>query len=270
MPNQDIPMETVRRAWEAAADAYTQGQASGRDYFRYDIFGPAQAAMCGNVNGVRVLDVGCGNGYFAREMAIRGATVVGIDISSAMIAHAERLSRDIEYRVGDATRLPDYFPSASFDLATACVSLDDTSDPGRAIKAVFQVLRPGGRFVATITHPCTDTPYRKWELNEDGSKRALSIDRYFERGVCEFVWRGWPTEFATPWLHATLEDWMTWFLEAGFSLRALREPTPTKDALRRHPDFEGATRVPLFLIFDWLRPKDAARDVHTLPDARHW
>src|SRR5688572_14122055 len=63
----------VREAWDRAASAYAQGQASGRDYYRYEFLGPAQAAVCGEVRGLRLLDAGCGSGYFAREMARRGA-----------------------------------------------------------------------------------------------------------------------------------------------------------------------------------------------------
>jgi hypothetical protein len=45
--------ESVMRAWDRAADAYAQGQASGRDYYRYEFLGPAQVAVCGDVNNVR-------------------------------------------------------------------------------------------------------------------------------------------------------------------------------------------------------------------------
>ncbi|AHG91320.1 hypothetical protein J421_3783 [Gemmatirosa kalamazoonensis] len=63
----------ARDAWDRAADAYAAGQASGRDYYRLRFFGPAQVALCGDVSGQRLLDVGCGSGYFAREMARAGA-----------------------------------------------------------------------------------------------------------------------------------------------------------------------------------------------------
>lgn len=82
--------ESVRDSWPRVADAYAQGQASGVDYYRYEFFGPAQLALCGDVRGLRVLDVGCGNGYFGRALARRGALVIGIDISPRMIEHAKQ------------------------------------------------------------------------------------------------------------------------------------------------------------------------------------
>ena len=80
--------EAVRKLWDTAAGAYAEGQASGRDYYRLEFFGPAHIALCGDVQGLRILDVGCGTGYFAREMARRGASVTGVDISPRMLAHA--------------------------------------------------------------------------------------------------------------------------------------------------------------------------------------
>ena len=68
-PAARFDVESVRASWDAAADVYAEGQASGRDCYRYEFFGPAQLALCGDVREMRVLDVGCGNGYFARELA---------------------------------------------------------------------------------------------------------------------------------------------------------------------------------------------------------
>jgi len=85
VPGGSFDADSVRAAWDRAADAYTAGQAAGRDYYRTEFFGPAQVALCGDVHGLRLLDVGCGSGYFAREMARRGARVTAIDVSPRMI-----------------------------------------------------------------------------------------------------------------------------------------------------------------------------------------
>src|SRR5271163_3985576 len=80
--------DSVRDEGDTASDAYAEGQATGRDYYRLEFFGPAQIALCGDVQGLRLLDVGCGTGYFAREMARRGAVVTAVDLSAGMLAHA--------------------------------------------------------------------------------------------------------------------------------------------------------------------------------------
>jgi len=260
MPNplRKFDAESVRQSWDQAADAYAQGQAAGADYYRYEFFGPAQLALCGDVRGMTVLDVGCGNGYFTRALARRGARVTGIDISPRMIEHAKRQESTealgIEYHVLDAAGLPAGFVPQSFDMVTSCMSLQDMPSVDHVFRGVHALLRPGRRFIASITHPCTDTPVRVWELDESGAKRWLCIDRYFERGAFEYPWRGWGREFTTEGFRAPLEDWLGWILEAGFELRALKEPRPTDQALHARPDLEDAARVPYFLFFDLARP----------------
>jgi ubiquinone/menaquinone biosynthesis C-methylase UbiE len=248
---------SVRRAWDSAADIYAEGQARGRDHYRYDYFGPAQVAVCGDVAGLRVLDVGSGAGYLARELAQRGARVVGVDISSRMVAHAKSLEArealGIEYHVGDAAELDAMLEERSFDMAVSCVALQDMPATPQVFRAVHRVLRSGGRFVASITHPCGDMPYREWELDASGRKRWLCLDRYFDRGPIEYVWKGWGRAFTTAALHAPLEDWFGWILDAGFRIAGFREPVPSAAALAAHPDLEDATRMPYFVIFDLVK-----------------
>lgn len=252
---------SVRNAWDAAADAYAQGQASGRDYYRFEFFGPAHAALCGAVQGLRVLDVGCGTGYFAREMARRGAAVTGADLSPAMLAHAREIEATaplgIRYVDADAARLGERFAANSFDMATSCLALQDMTDIPGALRAIHGLLVPGGRLVASIAHPCTDTPFRVWAKNDAGEKRWLCVDRYFDRGPLEYTWQGWPYEFRTPAYHATLEDWFGWILSAGLTVRGLREPAPTAAAVAAHPDLEDATRIPYYLLLDLSKPTSA-------------
>jgi SAM-dependent methyltransferase len=242
---------TARVTWDRAADAYARGQASGRDFYRCAFFGPAQVALVGEVAGACLLDVGCGAGYFAREMAARGATVTAVDISPRMIEHARAAGGGaIAYEVLDATALAERYASASFDVVTACLALQDMPDPARVLRAVRSVLAPGGRFIVSIEHPCTATPTRMWERGPDGSKLRLGIAGYFARGPVSTTWRGWEYEFRTVALHAPLEDWFRWIGAAGFVVRDLREPCPTPEALAGHPGLADATLVPYFLLLD--------------------
>ncbi len=246
--------KSARESWDAAADPYTEGQATGRDYYRFEFFGPAHAELCGDVSGLRVLDLGCGNGYFARELARRGARVTGVDIAPRMIEHARRSEvhrpLGVEYVVSDAASLEDHFGDRAFDMVTSCLALQDMPDPAGALREAARVLRPGGRLVASIAHPCTDTPFREWERDASGAKRWLCIDRYFERGPIRYHWVRWPDDFSTTAVHVTLEDWFRWFREAGLQLADLREPEPSPEALRSRPDLEDAARVPYYLLLD--------------------
>ena len=250
--------DSVRESWDRAAAGFDRAVASGLDYYRLEFFGPAQVALCGDVRGSRLIDVGCGSGYFAREMARRGARVTGIDISPRMIALATQHETDaplgIAYQVGDAADIASHVAAASFDMATSCMALQDMPNAAAVLRSGHAVLRPGGRFVASITHPCSDMPFRRWERDEYGQKRWLCVDRYFERRPIEYTWERFGEPVTTVATHATLEDWFGWIHDAGFQLRAFQEPSPTPEALRRTPDLEDAARVPYYVFFDLVKP----------------
>lgn len=250
--------KSVRDSWNRAAAVFDRAQRSGLDFYRLEFFGPAQVEMCGDVRGLRLLDVGCGSGYFAREMAQRGARVTGIDIAPRMIELAERREADaplgITYQVADAADVASLFERDSFDMATSCLALQDMPNADVVLRGVYQVVRPGARFVASITHPCSDMPFRRWERDEQGRKRWLCVDRYFERTPMTITWDRFGESVPTTALHGTLEDWFGWILGSGFELRGFREPSPTAEALRRRPKLEDASRIPYYAFFDLVRP----------------
>ena len=98
--------------------------------------------------GVRVLDVATGPGYVAGAAAWRGARVVGIDLSAAMLAEARRHHPAIDFQAGDAEALP--FPDASFDALVMSFGLLHLGRPDQALAEAHRVLRPGGRIGFTV------------------------------------------------------------------------------------------------------------------------
>ncbi len=103
----------------------------------------------GDVSGRRVLDVGCGDGALAIELAKGGATVVGVDASDAMIeaarGRAARHRAEVDFRTAAAQRLP--FPAERFDIVVAVTILCFVADAGPVFREMARVLRPGGRLV---------------------------------------------------------------------------------------------------------------------------
>ncbi len=112
------------------------------------------------IDGRRVLDLGCGKGRFARALVDRGARVVGLDVSQAMLAGADGSAMD---RVrGSARRLP--FRPSSFDGVIA-VEIFEHLAP-RAVDDVCaevrRVLRPGGTFVVVNKNLYSLNAQRPW------------------------------------------------------------------------------------------------------------
>jgi SAM-dependent methyltransferase len=98
--------------------------------------------------GVRTLDVATGPGYVAGTAARRGASVVGVDFSSAMLAEARRHHPAIDFEAADAAALP--FPNASFDAVVMSFGLLHLDRPDRALAEACRVLRAGGRVAFTV------------------------------------------------------------------------------------------------------------------------
>lgn len=95
-----------------------------------------------------LLDVGCGGGYLAEELARTGLAVTGIDPSSATILtareHARRARLEVDYLEGRGEALP--FAPETFDFVCCCDVLEHVPDPDRVIAEIGRVLKPGGLF----------------------------------------------------------------------------------------------------------------------------
>lgn len=251
--------EEARQAWDAGAESWDNFVESGADYYRTEVHGPGLLEVCGDVAGLRVLDVGCGQGWFSRQLARRGARVTGVDVSAELIRLARRHEVDeqlnIEYVLDDAANIHSRWESSSFDLVTACMSLHDMANPEGTIQSVSQILTVGGRFVFSVSHPATETRYREWERDTAGNKLSLRIDRYFESGTGSLHWdlpgrsEGWDT----PRWYLTLSEWAAAIGAASLVIAGIHEPRPTATQVEHRPELDDCRRLPYFLILDCER-----------------
>ena len=98
--------------------------------------------------GNNFLDIACGPGYVAAAAAKRGATVLGVDFSSAMVAHAQQRQPGIDFREGDAEQLP--LGSGLFDAAAMNFGILHLGQPENALVEAHRILRSGGRFAFSV------------------------------------------------------------------------------------------------------------------------
>ncbi|MEW6032962.1 MAG: class I SAM-dependent methyltransferase [Bacillota bacterium] len=245
----------VGRYWNENAEVWTRLARAGYDVYRDYLNTPAFLGMLPDVRGLAGLDIGCGEGHNTRQIAKRGARLVGIDIAEAFIRHAMDTERKeplgIDYRLASAYELP--FPDATFDFAVATMSLMDMPEPQRALSEAFRVLRPGGFLQFSIIHPCYDTPHRRNLRNEEGLTYAIEVGDYFRNRtgeVDEWLFGAAPAElrqslpkFRTPRFTRTLSQWLNLLIETGFHLERVEEPRPSDEAVRKCPDVQDAQVV---------------------------
>ncbi|WBB60009.1 class I SAM-dependent methyltransferase [Streptomyces sp. WMMC500] len=241
----DVPAEATRRPvparetrqasrgwWDRNADDYQRehgGFLGGADGARF-IWGPegldeAEARLlgpAGSLAGRTVLEVGAGAAQCSRWLAAQGARPVALDLSHRQLQHA-RLSAleaaeapPFPLLQADATALP--FRDAAFDLAcSAYGAVPFVAEPVAVIREVRRVLRPGGRWVFSVTHPV------RWAFPDEPGPEGLSVAAsYFDR--TPYVEQDDEGRAVYVEHHRTLGDRVRDVVDGGFRLLDLVEP----------------------------------------------
>jgi 2-polyprenyl-3-methyl-5-hydroxy-6-metoxy-1,4-benzoquinol methylase len=245
--------DSSTRSWNNIADDWV-AHADTNDYRNLFLF-PLTFTLLGDLHGRRVLDLGCGEGGYSREMARRGAKVVAVDGSERLIEVARERARDESLAVESICRNASSMEgivSESFDLVLASMSLMDVEDYDGAVRECHRVLVRGGDLLMSITHPCFSAPVSEWIRDDQGQPQVFTVDRYFERTAWESIIA---RDFSRPVLrrHRPLEDYMRAPIESGFILRDFREPQATEDDVKKSRRFTKITRVPYFLFLRWQK-----------------
>ncbi|WP_369201901.1 class I SAM-dependent methyltransferase [Streptomyces sp. PU-14G] len=220
--------------WDRNADEYQNDHGDFLGDARF-VWGPegldeAEARLLGpaeRLRGLRVLEVGAGAAQCSRWLAGQGARPVALDLSHRQLQHALRIGegQDGEGQGGDgalplveadARALP--FAAGSFDLAcSAFGAIPFVADPERVFAEVARVLRPGGRWVFSLTHPL------RWALPDEPGPEGLTIlHSYFDRTPYVEQDAGGRAVYAEH--HRTMGDRVRDLVGAGFRLDDLVEP----------------------------------------------
>ena len=213
-----------RSDWDAYADEYqaTHGDFLGDAGFIWSPEGvdEGEVHVLGEVAGHDVLEIGCGAAQCARWLTARGARTVGLDLSHRQLQHARRIDADTGSDVptvcGTATSLP--FADGSFDVAfSAFGAFQFVYDARAAVAEVARVLRPGGRFAFSVTHPV------RWSLPDDPTAAGLVVtSSYWDR--TPYVEQDADGRATYVEHHRTLGDWVRILAASGFRLVDLVEP----------------------------------------------
>ena len=205
---------------------------------------PALTALldrCGDVNGERVLDLACGHGVAARRLAAAGAHVDAADVSASLLDRAHQMERDqplgITYHHLDVTRSAAFF-DGHFDLIVCNFGLSDIDDLDDVLANVHRWLQPGGRFIASLLHPC-------FGGGDDVSASWPTDQTYYDEGS----WRADGTRSLLRRVvganHRTLSTYLNSLVAHGLVPEAFDEPRPEPDWTTSRP---MARRQPVYLV----------------------
>jgi SAM-dependent methyltransferase len=216
-------------------DAYWQY----RDAFFDDIL-PAPGRL--------TLEIGCGEGRVARDLAARGHRVVALDASPTLATSAAAADPAGRYLIADAAALP--FDNGCFDLVVAYNSLMDVDDMPAAVAEAARVLQPGRPLCVCVTHPTADAG--RFQSSEPDAPFVIAgsylgrhrVDEPFERDGLQMHFTGW---------RYPLEAYARALENAGLLIDRLREPAAPATAFTR-PGYERWLRLPNFLHLRAVKP----------------
>lgn len=235
MPSRDA----IANVYDAIADEY-ESVAETQPHNAHHEF-PATTALIPDVDGLRVLDAGCGAGRYAEWLGDRGAAVVGCDVSEAMVEQARaRLGDDASVHCADVAEPLAFADADAFDGVVCSGVLDYVEDWRDPFEEFARVLRPGGFLVASVGHPAS-------EVNREAASN------YFDVEPREAEFDVGPALYRRP-----LDEMVGTLLDAGFRLDALREPRPTEAFREAAPEeYDRTAGEPVFLCLRGVRRPEA-------------
>lgn len=251
------------------------------DSYQKKIILPNVLRMIDPKPGKKVLDLACGQGFFSEAILGKGANISGVDISKELVDLAKnrlknRLSKDDDFVVSPADKLVSAgIKESSCDSAMCILASQNIKEFDSAIKEVSKVLKPKGKFVLVINHPCFRVPKNSdWHFDAEGGgpegdpsyimtngKKAGRYGRviysYMSEGVIKIDMhpgeqdrhkKSYTTSF-----HRPMQVYSKWLANAGFCILRIEEWTSHKGSTpgpREAADKRSKKEIPLFMCIE--------------------
>ncbi len=246
-------------SWEKSADWYDRViGAQGSELYRRIVI-PRSLALLDPILGEQVLDLGCGQGVFARALAAHGCNVTGVDSAPSLInkAMAYPASTPIRFHARDAAQIKDLGP---FDAVSAILSLQNMPHLEEVCTACANVLHERGRMLWVMNHPCFRIPRQtSWGFDLEQNTQFRRVDAYSSKLSVPIVMHpGQQDSETTLSFHHSLTSLMSFAFDAGFALSGLEEWHSDKQSEpgpKARAENRARNEFPLFLALRWTLVK---------------
>lgn len=212
------------------------------------IEGPIIDELLSNVQNKEVLDLGCGDAVFGKELLDKGAaSYTGVEGSEQMAAAARLNMSGKNGTIIRETMESYHYPKEAFDIVTSRFAIHYVPAIETLFQDIHKALKKNGRFVFSVQHPLTTSSFVS---KKTGDKRGnWIVDDYFLEG-----------ERKEPWIdqvvvkyHRTIEQYFRTLLSCGFTVKDLREGTPMREHFSSEEEFVRRQRVPVVLAFSCIK-----------------
>lgn len=246
-------MNKKNTSWGKVASWYDD-LLGGEDTFQAQVIRPNLTRVLALTPGTKILDLACGQGFFAREFAKLGARVTAADISPELIKEAKAQGGDIEYVVAPADHLG-FAQTEEFDVVVCVLALQNIENLAGVCKEARRVLKKGGRFVLVLNHPAFRVLKRSsWGFDEEAGVQYRRIDGYLSSAkIFVDMHPGKNAKTQTISYHRSLQDFFKALTNAQFAVTRLEEWTSHRTSERgpRQKAEDTARReIPLFMLLE--------------------
>jgi ubiquinone/menaquinone biosynthesis C-methylase UbiE len=244
--------------WGNVAEWYDRLVGEGGSEYQREVVFPGVLRLLAPQQGETIVDVACGQGALCRLLHERRVRAVGVDAAPALVKAArERSGPEDTYFVGDARNLS-FLPADRFDAA-ACVLAIQNMHPIRPVfENVRRVLRPGGRFVMVMMHPCFRGPKETaWVWDPSDRVQFRRVDRYLQPRKSPIVTHPGSAPDVYTWsFHKPIEAYAKGLRQAGMVIDAIEEwPSHKTSAPGPRAAAENRARqeIPMFMAIRAMR-----------------
>lgn len=212
------------------------------------IEGPIIYELIGDFTNITVLDLGCGDARFGKELLENGAKqYTGLEGSKQMAATAIQQISGMNGIIHLESMESFHYPQNEYDLVTSRFAIHYVDNIQKLFNNVHNALKENGKFVFSVQHPLTTSSF---ESKKAGDRREnWIVDDYFIAG-----------ERKEPWMdevvikfHRTIEQYFQALVRAGFQIVDLREGEPKIEHFSNEEEFKRRLRIPVVLTFSCVK-----------------
>lgn len=249
----EMKQDSSTKSWSNLGDEWIALAQTGESRMAFIM--PYMLELMGDVQGQKILDLGCGEGGYSRELAKCGATVVAVDCNEKAIKYASEQAAYEKLQIQCLLRNSNDLygiKENSFDIVLCSMMLMDCEDFEGTVQEIARVLKLGGMVYVSVLHPCFNGNHEQGIGRQGtGIEREVVVKNYFE-----------PTEWEAPlyqgsipviWHHRTLEDYVKTFVKCGLTIVDLREPRATDEQAKISVPMAWLQKIPLYLY--WVLKK---------------
>lgn len=224
-------------------------QKSQMNDFRQYYIMPYTLEKLGEVQGKQVLDLGCGEGGYARALSKQGAVVTAVDCSETFTTYVANKAREESLNIKALCRNANELTGIAdntFDVVLCSMMLMDIEDLDGTLKEIYRVIKPNGRVFISILHPCFKPKESKWILEDD--KIEVLVSDYFN--PTEWVGSIKGIDTSVIYRHRTLSDYIKAFVRNKFTVVDLNEPIPSEEQMDMSSRIKRLSKIPMYLFME--------------------